>query len=329
MVNENITSDPKPLAPAPAKGFSEKKIFFAFATIALLAFGAMAVFFVVKPGSTNATGNTILGGTTDTAEAAAMVDGEKILLDDVEKRYSTVPVELQGQVSKSAVLESMIENTIVLQEASKEGITATDTEVEKALVGKEEQVKELLANGTITRDFLTKAVREYVIVNKFLEQKLFASIIVPEEEAKAFFEENKQATEEVRASHILVKTKEEADEIVSLLANGAGFEDLAKEKSQDPGSAAQGGDLGFFGVGVMVPEFETVAFSMQPGDAPQIAESQFGFHIIKVTERKIGVFEDYKEQINDLLLQQKKDKAYSDFLIEQKAKKKIEILLKE
>ena len=323
-------SAPKPSLPAEKKGFSEQKVFFAFAAIAIVVFGALVLFFVLKPGSVDQpNGNVVVGTTVDSSEAAAVVDGEKILLSDVEKRYATVPAELQAQISKSAVLESMIENTIVLQEASKEGIVATDSEVELALAGKEDQVKQLMADGTVTREFLTKAVKEYVIVNKYLEQKLFSSVTVSDEEAKTFFEENKDSTEQVRASHILVKTQAEADEILSLLASGSVFEDLAKEKSQDPGSGAQGGDLGFFGPGAMVKPFEDAAFSMQPGDAPQIAESEFGFHVIKVTERKTGVFEDYKEQINDLLLQQKKDQAYTDFLAEQKAKKKIEILLKE
>ncbi|MBI4044439.1 MAG: peptidylprolyl isomerase [Candidatus Diapherotrites archaeon] len=322
-------SEPKPVAPVQKKGFSEQKVFFAFAGLAIIVFGGMALFFVLKPGLAEPTGNVLVGTTADSSEAAAIVEGEKILLTDLEKRYATVPEELRAQISKSAVLESMIENTIILQEASKEGITASDAELEQALAGKEEQVKELLADGTVTREFLTNAVREYVIVNKYLEQSLFAAVTVSEEELNSFFEENKESTNQVRASHILVKTKEEADEILTRLGNDANFEQLAIEKSQDPGSGALGGDLGFFSRGQMVKPFEDTAFSMQPGDAPQIAESEFGFHVIKVTERKEGVFEDYKEQINDLLFQQKKDKAYTDFLAEQKAKKKIEILLKE
>lgn len=99
--------------------------------------------------------------------------------------------------------------------------------------------------------------------------------------AKAF-----QPQDEVHARHILVKTEAEAKDIEKQLAGGASFEDLAKAKSTDTGSAANGGDLGFFGRGQMVKPFEDAAFALEPGKISDPVQSQFGWHIIKVDEKR-------------------------------------------
>ena len=114
---------------------------------------------------------------------------------------------------------------------------------------------------------------------------------------------------EVRARHILVKTEEEANAIIAELDAGGDFEAIAKEKSSDPGSGAQGGDLGYFGPGQMVPEFEQAAQALDVGaytKAP--VKSQFGFHIIKVEDkraRQAPPFEEAKNQIRSVVLRDK------------------------
>jgi len=90
---------------------------------------------------------------------------------------------------------------------------------------------------------------------------------------------------EVRASHILVKTEAEANEILFDLKRGASFEDMAMKKSLCP-SKSKGGDLGFFTRGRMVKEFEDAAFSLQKGELSKPVKTQFGYHIIKVTDQK-------------------------------------------
>ncbi|KKB78354.1 hypothetical protein VW35_12025 [Devosia soli] len=115
-----------------------------------------------------------------------------------------------------------------------------------------------------------------------------------------------QPQEEVHARHILVKTKEEADAIKAELDAGGDFEAIAKEKSIDPGSGANGGDLGFFSKGMMVPEFETAAFALaNPGDVSAPVESQFGWHIIKLEEKRESqppAFEQVAPQIQQQVL---------------------------
>ncbi|WP_407941324.1 peptidylprolyl isomerase [Mesorhizobium xinjiangense] len=112
---------------------------------------------------------------------------------------------------------------------------------------------------------------------------------------------------EIRARHILVKTKEEAGAIIKQLDEGADFEELAKENSTD-GSAAQGGDLGYFGQGQMVPEFEKAAFALDAGAyTSEPVETQFGFHVIKVEDKRTKqppAFEQVKEQLRSLVLRE-------------------------
>lgn len=94
------------------------------------------------------------------------------------------------------------------------------------------------------------------------------------------------AITEVNASHILVPTEKQAIEIRSQLLRGASFEELAKKYSKCPSGASNGGNLGFFGRGMMVPEFEQAAFALKVGEISQPVKTQFGYHIIKVIDKK-------------------------------------------
>ena len=116
------------------------------------------------------------------------------------------------------------------------------------------------------------------------------------------------AVNEVRARHILVKTKEEAEAIIKQLEEGGNFEEIAKEKSTD-GAAANGGDLGYFTSGQMVPEFEKAAFALNPGEhSKEPVETQFGFHVIKVEDKRAKqppAFDAVKDRVRSLLVREK------------------------
>ncbi len=131
---------------------------------------------------------------------------------------------------------------------------------------------------------------------------------VTEEEMRKIYDEQRSRItpeEEVRARHILVETEDEAKALIAQIRGGADFETIAKEKSKDPGGARNGGDLGFFTKGQMVPEFAEAAFAMQAGQLSQApVKSQFGWHIIKLEERRqrqIPSFEQVRGQIEDFL----------------------------
>src|SRR5690606_36379540 len=131
-----------------------------------------------------------------------------------------------------------------------------------------------------------------------------------------YYDENKEMFElpspEIRASHILVDTEEEAREILSKIRGGADFEELAKMYSKDPGTKDLGGDLGFFAKGKMVPEFEEAAFALNPGEVSDVVKTEYGYHVIKVTGRRSSLsFEDAKEDIRNNLENAKKDKEFA------------------
>lgn len=134
---------------------------------------------------------------------------------------------------------------------------------------------------------------------------------VTEAEAKTFYDKQVAAikpVEEIHASHILVEKKEEADDIEAKLKAGGDFAALAKEKSKDAGSGANGGDLGFFKKGDMVKPFEEAAVALKPGEVSAPVQSQFGWHVIKLIEKRnrpAPAFDTVKERILNGLLQQK------------------------
>ncbi|MBB1249598.1 peptidylprolyl isomerase [Rhizobium sp. G21] len=130
--------------------------------------------------------------------------------------------------------------------------------------------------------------------------------------------------EEVRARHILVKTEDEAKAVIKALGEGKDFAELAKEKSTDP-NKSDGGDLGYFRKGQMVPEFETAAFAMQKGEVSKAPiKTQFGWHVIKVEDKRIAPpppLEQVKDQIRQIIMRDK----YLELIKTSKDAAKIEV----
>lgn len=125
---------------------------------------------------------------------------------------------------------------------------------------------------------------------------------VTDKELKAEYENRK---EQIKASHILVDTEEKALDIIKKINEGQKFEDLAKSNSSDTASAVNGGDLGYFEKGRMVKEFEDVAFSLKVGEISKPVKSQYGYHIIKVTDKKIATYKEMKPKLErELLMKQ-------------------------
>ncbi|MFD1332333.1 peptidylprolyl isomerase, partial [Methylopila musalis] len=128
---------------------------------------------------------------------------------------------------------------------------------------------------------------------------------------------------EVRASHILVKTEDEAKKVKERLAKGEDFAKIANEVSTDPGSAKQGGDLGFFGKGQMVPAFDEAAFKAEPNVVSEPVKTQFGYHVIKVTEKRerpVPTFEQVKPQIEQYVVRT----AQQDLVLKLRGQSKVE-----
>ena len=148
-------------------------------------------------------------------------------------------------------------------------------------------------------------------------------IDITDEDVKTYFEENKDlfgTPEQVEASHILVEDEETAKEVIDKLNAGEDFAELAKEYSTDSSNAEDGGALGFFGRGEMVQEFEDAAFAMNVGDvSKEPVKTEFGYHIIKVTDKKEAEEADYetsKEEARDMLIEERVNEQYSTWVNE-------------
>jgi len=252
-------------------------------------------------------------------EVVARVGDQKITKEELYNQL----VEYYGK----NVLESMIADKIVAMEIEKQNITVTDEELQEKLdefvesYGGEEYVFMMLSMQGMTMDDLREDMLSYLKRLKLIEPR----IEVTDEEISGYFEENKanfDQPEQVEASHILVDDEETAKEIKKKLDEGADFAELAAEYSKDTGSAENGGQLGYFGRGKMVEEFENAAFSMEVGQISDPVKTKYGYHIIKVTgkkEAKEATLEDARDEIVEILKEQKLSSEYSEWLEEKKA----------
>ena len=173
---------------------------------------------------------------------------------------------------------------------------------------------------------------------QYLQKEVISKVKVTEKDAKAYYDKNPdlfKSPEQVKARHILIqvpkeasdeekkKQKEKADEVLKKVKTGEDFTKLAAETSDDPGTKSKGGELGFFSKGSMVPAFEQVAFSLKPGEVSELVETEFGFHVIKVDEKKEAVsepFETIKEKVTKQVLREKQEAKVTEF-VEQALKK--------
>ncbi|MGE0845309.1 MAG: peptidylprolyl isomerase [Flavobacteriaceae bacterium] len=234
--------------------------------------------------------------------------------------------------------------------ASVDGKEITEADVDAALEDlgdsvsqvPEERRRQYAATYLVDLELMSKAAREagvdkdpdFTRRTRFLENKVLLEIHLNRIGEKATTDEAAQKLydrlvaempkeKEVRARHILVKTEDEAKEIAKQLADGGDFEAIAKEKSIDPGSGPDGGDLGFFTKDRMVPEFAEAAFAMEPGAVSEPVETQFGWHIIKVEEvreKQPPAFADVKGQLLELVAQE----AQRDAVLAARSAAKIE-----
>ena len=250
------------------------------------------------------------GSATATAPAVpadpvvAKVGGTEIHLSDLSEAAQSLPDEMRSmppQVLYPMLLDQMVDRQALVMEADKEGLQ-NQPQVQKALERARDQV---LQNAILTRD-IGPSVTEAALHAKYDAEYA-----------------NKPGEEEVHARHILVPTEEEAKKIIAQLDKGADFATLAKQESKDPG-AQNGGDLGFFKKSDMVPEFAAAAFALQPGKYTETpVKTQFGYHIIKVEERRVSpppTFDQVKAELRQQIIQagvrQALDKARVGLAIE-------------
>jgi parvulin-like peptidyl-prolyl isomerase len=162
-----------------------------------------------------------------------------------------------------------------------------------------------------------------MLADELLQRELASRVQVSSEELQSYYRAHLPVyTQEVQLKQILLETRSEAEDVLQLLRNGAQFEALARQRSTDP-SAAQGGDLGFLGKGAVNPAFESVVFTMQPGEIGGPIATTDGFHVLKVVAKRPAAdpisFEAARDEIMHTLLLQREQGAQANFLKELRA----------
>jgi len=301
--NNNTTPPAPPVTPKGNKGWM----------IASVVLAAALIIVLIKPPFQK----------DDSSTAVASVNGTNITKEQLYDKL----IEAGGE----STLQAMITTELVDQEAKKANVTVTDEDINaeledlKAQFGGEAAFNAALQQSSMTVDDLKKQMPLQVKLRKILEPQ----VTITDQEIKDYYEANKATfneEEQVRASHILVETKEEADAILKQLKDGADFAELAKEKSSDTGSKANGGDLDFFKRGDMVAEFSDVAFKLKVGETSGAVKSDYGYHIIKVTDHKDAknyTLEEKKDEIKKTLVSQKVSTLSTTWLSDTTAKAKI------
>jgi peptidyl-prolyl cis-trans isomerase C len=242
-------------------------------------------------------------------DVLASFDGTVITKDDFLKRISNLPKELQGvaQSRKKEFVEEIAGEHFLYKEAKKRGI------------GKQSDVRELM-----------EAAERKILISKLVEIEVDKKIKIEPEDAKKYYDTHQEEFMTpllLRASHILVAGQAEAEEIKKKLDAGADFEEMARTRSQD-GTAIRGGDIGFFQKGQLIPEFEETAFKMSKGQVSPVFKTQFGFHVLKLTDRAEPSLRDFKmvkSLIEKQLWSRQRAKMFKQFVEKIRAGSKINI----
>lgn len=297
---------------------------------------------------------------TGTDGKVAVVNDAVITQEAFEQEMTPVlkQMEMQGQKPdesqvaeiRKKVLDNMINREVLYQASQKKDFTADDKAVEEKLASfkkqfpNEAQFKEALSKMNLSEEVIKKQIREQISIQQLVDEEVVPSITVSEADAKEYYEANPQffkQPEQVKARHILIKVAPDADEVKKTearekletvqkkLKEGGDFAELAKEYSEGP-SAPKGGDLGSFGRGQMVKPFEEAAFAMEEGTVSDIVETRFGYHLIKVEEKKpesTVSFADAKERIDQMLKRQKVSEAVNAYIETLKKDAEIEVYL--
>ncbi len=289
-------------------------------------------------------------------DVVVKVNGTPITRAEVDRAVqillsqNRIPQNLDAATRKQAedaALDQLIGAEIVYQEGLKLDIKDLDKQVaEKAAQGKARfpspaEYEAALKTNNLTEKDILELIRKDIVIGKVFEKEITSKVTVTAEEVKKFYDENQdkfKQPESFHASHILIgvkpeatpeekqKAREKAEAIKKKILAGEDFATLAKAESSCP-SSAQGGDLGFFGKGEMVPPFENATAALKPGEVSGVVETQFGYHIIKLVEKKEGgtvKLDEAKGDIENYLKQTKTQKAVSEYVAKLKSSAKIE-----
>lgn len=248
----------------------------------------------------------------DSTKALAIINGKEITASEFDLRWSQLPEFARktyaGPDGRKKFLEELITRELLLQESRKRGLDR-----DRALVERVERFKERSVLDTLMRE------------------EVDSRITVTLEELKAYYAANPgsfTAPDDLRASHILVKTEEDALDVKKRLDQGEDFAALAKKVSLDLSTKFKGGDLGPIKKGQTVPQFEKTLLALKVGETSHPVATQFGYHVIKLNDRAMGTslsFEDAKDQVKEQIQVEKKRKRFDELVASLRAKAKLRV----
>lgn len=263
-------------------------------------------------------------------DVAAEVNGAKISMTDFYKQYANQynnslaqygeealnQKSAQGQMTFKQVLadnalKGLVDLEIIKQDAAKSKIEVTDEEAKKEIenfktrVGGEEAYKTALEKVNLPEEYYENQIKTQLLFNKYTQAKL-KEFTPKDDEIKKYYDDHKDEFFTAKASHILVDNLQEANKIRKEILKGGDFAKIAKEKSQDTGSKEKGGELGEFKNGTMVKEFNDAIIEMKVGDIHEPIKSDFGYHVIKLEDKKQRELNDeLKEELKNTITQEK------------------------
>ena len=288
-------------------------------------------------------------------EEVAVVNGNSITINELEQFAQTQQLVMQiSQVDQNFAqllfstdpgknllkeyrkvkLESLINQKLLSQAAQESNVEVTQKEKDQYF---NQQVKKIKQQNDLTQEEFEQvlqqqgmsSVEEYkerflnnsnILVNKFLQTEVYSDINISKEEAKNYYDNNKEQFKQnkrVDVSHILVEDAEKAQKLKTRIENGEEFASVAKNNSIDKQSANKGGRLGFIERGQVIPQFEDAAFNLEIGEVSNVVQTQNGYHILTVNdieEASLKSFEEVRDQIEESLVNQKSNKKFQQYV---------------
>src|SRR5215210_5396717 len=287
-----------------------------------------------------------------TFEGGSVTQGELNQFAEQSGFGNLSPDDPQYKAAIQQIMPQLVGLEIAKAYASEHNITASDEEVDQEIekikkqVGEQarssgqdlsdqEAYEQALKQNNITEEQLREDIRENLLPIQKVQEKVAGNAEPTDEEIEKFYEQNKEAqftTPEQRCVRHILFTKDQkqkAEDVKQQLEDGADFAKLAKEDSQDPGSAEKGGDLGCLGKGDTVPPFEEAAFGSKEAEIVGPVKTQFGYHLLEVTDAKpkqTRSLSEVEPQIRSQLAAQKQSEAFSKWLDEQKKQRDVKYL---
>ena len=246
---------------------------------------------------------------TDNSNVLARFDNETVTESEFLKKVAALPKAIQAVASdrKKDLVEDIAAEHFLLKEAKRRGLD------------KDPDVQDLL-----------QTAQKKILIARLVEKEIDDKIRVDSQQIAKYYEFHQEEFMTpllLRASHILVKTEEEANAVKAALDAGADFEETARQKSSDA-TAIRGGDLGFFQKGQFVPEFEQAVFAMKKGELSAPVKTMFGYHLIKLSDRvepRLRELKAVSNIVEERLVREKRSKTFKEFVAKLKGNTKVEI----